>query len=64
MNTLERRRMIKEQLVDVSIAKAAVNQSRRQRSEAAKKLRKTMVAGHVATIIKSEVISYPRHTVN
>ena len=64
MNTLERRRMIKDQMVDVSIAKVAVNQSRRQRSDAAKKLRKAMAAGHMATIIKSEVISYPRHAVN
>lgn len=64
MNTLERRRMIRDQLVDVSIAKVAVNQSRRQRSDATKKLRKVMAAGHLATIIKSEMISYPRHAVN
>ena len=64
MNTLERRRMIRDQLVDVAVAKAAVSESRRQRSDATKKLRKAMAAGHMATIIKSEVISYPRHTVN
>lgn len=64
MNTLERRRMIRDQLVDVAVAKAAVSESRRQRSDATKKLRKAMAAGHMATIIKSEVISYPRHAVN
>lgn len=64
MNTLERRRMIKDQLIDATIAKAALNKSRRERSEAAKKLRKAMAAGHMATVIKSEVISYPRRTVN
>ena len=46
MNTLERRRLVKGQVVDVKVAKAAVNASRRQRAEAAKVLRKDMAAQH------------------
>ncbi len=46
MNTFERRRLIKAQVVDVKIAKAAVNASKRQRAEATKVLRKDMAAQH------------------
>ena len=46
MNTLERRRLVKAQVVDVKVAKAAVNASKRQRAEAAKVLRKDMAAQH------------------
>ena len=46
MNTLERRRLLKAQLVDVKVAKTAVNASRRQRAEAVKALRKDMAAQH------------------
>jgi hypothetical protein len=44
MNTLERRRLVKGQVIDVKVAKAAVNASKRQRDEAAKALRKAMAA--------------------
>ena len=63
MNTLERRQIVRGQLIDVSIAKAAINKSRRQRADAAKKLRKAMAASHFASTIKSETVSYPRHAV-
>ena len=46
MNTLERRRLVKAQVIDVKVAKAAVNASKRQRAEAAKALRKDMAAQH------------------
>ena len=46
MNTFERRRLVKGQVIDVKVAKAAVNASRRQRAEAAKALRKAMAAQH------------------
>lgn len=60
MNTLERRQIVKGHVIDVAIAKAAINKSRRQRSEAAKKLRKAMAASHFASI-QADTISYPRH---
>lgn len=44
MNTFERRRLVKAQVIDVKVAKAAVNASKRQRVEAAKALRKDMAA--------------------
>ena len=44
MNTLERRRIVRGQVIDVSIAKAAINKSRRQRVDATKKLRNAMAA--------------------
>jgi hypothetical protein len=44
MNTLERRRLVKAQVIDVKVAKAAVNASKRQRAEAVKVLRKDMAA--------------------
>lgn len=46
MNTLERRRLVKSQVIDVKVAKAAVNASKRQRAEAVKALRKDMAAKH------------------
>jgi predicted DNA-binding protein (UPF0251 family) len=46
MNTLERRRLVKAHVIDVKVAKAAVNVSRRQRAEAVKVLRKKMAAEH------------------
>ena len=44
MNALERRRLVKAQVIDVKVAKTAVNASKRQRAEAAKVLRKDMAA--------------------
>jgi hypothetical protein len=60
MNTFERRRIVKAQVVDVAIAKTAVNKSRRQSAEAARKLRKAMAANHFASSVQSETVSYPR----
>jgi hypothetical protein len=46
MNTLERRRLVKAQVIDVKVAKTAVNASKLQRAEAVKVLRKRMAAEH------------------
>ena len=59
MNTFERRRLIKGRVIDVSVANAAVSESRRQRSEAEKKLRKALAAKQAASV-QPETISYPR----
>ena len=48
MNTLERRQLVKARVIDVKVAKAAVNESRRQRSEAAKALLKDLAAARYA----------------
>lgn len=48
MNTLERRLIIKNRVVDAVVAKAAINQSRRERLEAARKLRKALAAKRYA----------------
>ena len=50
MNTLERRRLVKAHVIDVKVAKTAVNASKRQRAEATKSLRKDMAAQHFATL--------------
>ena len=60
MNTLKRRQIVKGQMIDVSIAKTAINKSRRQRAEAALKLRKVMAANQSATLMKAETVSLPR----
>lgn len=62
MNNIERRQLIKTRVVDVSIAKTAVNESRRRRSEAAKKLRKDLAVLE-STVKSAELVSYPRHAV-
>jgi hypothetical protein len=59
MNTFERRRLIKGQVIDVTVAKTALHESRRQRAEAAKKLRKALAAKQAAAA-QAETISYPR----
>jgi hypothetical protein len=59
MNTLERRQLVRGQVIDVAVAKAAINKSRRQRAEAAKALRKQMAAGQFDAS-KSETVSYPQ----
>ena len=61
MNSLERRQIVRSQVIDVSVAKAAVNESRRQRREAAKKLRKAMAASHFASLQSGNTVAYPRH---
>lgn len=63
MNSLERRQIVKGQVIDVAIAKVAINKSRRQRAEAARKLRKAMAASRFASTSKLETVSYPRHAV-
>jgi hypothetical protein len=63
MNTIERRQIVKGRVIDVVVAKTAVNESRRERAEAAKKLRKALAANRFATI-KPDTISYPRHAVS
>jgi len=64
MNTLDRRQIVRSQVIDVSIAKAAINKSRRQRAEATRKLRKAMAASHFASTIKAETVSYPRRVLS
>lgn len=59
MNTLERRQIVRGQVVDIAVAKTAINKSRRERAEAAKKLRKALAASRYAKL-KVETISYPR----
>lgn len=62
MNILERRQIVKGHVIDVSVAKAAINKSRRESAEAAKKLRKAMAASHFSSS-KSDTVSYPKHAV-
>ena len=59
MNTLQRREIVKSNIIDVAIAKAAIGQSRRERKEAAKKLRKAMAASRYASR-HADTVSYPR----
>ena len=59
MNTLERRQMVRGQVIDLVVAKAAVNKSRRERADAAKKLRKALAASRYAKL-RVDTISYPR----
>jgi len=59
MNTLERRRMIKERMVDVAVAKTEMNESRRRQREAARRLQKSMVANRYAAR-SVDTISYPQ----
>ena len=62
MNTFERRRLVKGRVIDVNVAKAAVHESRRQRTEAAKKLRKALAASQAASF-QAETVSYPRQAI-
>ena len=59
MNTLERRQIVQGQVIDWSVAKTAVNKSRRERADAAKKLRKALAASRYAKL-RVDTISYPR----
>ena len=60
MNALERRRIVKGQVVDVAIAKVAINKSRRERADAVKKLRKEIAASRFISAVQSESMSLPR----
>ncbi|HKU14444.1 MAG TPA: hypothetical protein VJQ52_08605 [Steroidobacteraceae bacterium] len=59
MNTLERRQIVRGQVVDLMVAKTGVSESRRERADAAKKLRKALAANRYAKL-RVETISYPR----
>ena len=48
MNTLERRQIVRGQVIDLVVAKTAVTKSRRERADAAKKLRKALAASRYA----------------
>ena len=57
MNTFERRQIIRDQVIDVAVAKAAIQKSRRERAEVSRKLRKAMMASRAAALPK-EMIAY------
>jgi len=58
MNNMERRQLVKANVIDASIARTAVNESRRQRKEAAERLRKDMAAKNFAAR-SIDTVSYP-----
>jgi hypothetical protein len=59
MNTLERRQIARGQVIDLVVAKTEINKSRRERVDAAKKLRKALAASRYAKL-RVDTISYPR----
>jgi hypothetical protein len=59
MNIIQRRQLIKGRVIDLSVAKAAITRSRRERAEAARQLRKALIAKR-RTSVAPETISYPR----
>jgi hypothetical protein len=59
MNTLERRQIVRGQVIDLAVAKTSINKSRRERADAAKKLRKALAASRYAKL-RVDTISYPR----
>ena len=59
MNTLERRQIVRGQVIDMAVAKTAINKSRRERADASKKLRKALAASRYAKL-RVDTISYPR----
>ena len=59
MNIIERRQLIRGRVIDLSVAKAEINRSRRERAEAARVLRKALVANRAASTAP-ETVSYPR----
>jgi hypothetical protein len=59
MNTLERRQIARGQVIDLVVARTGVSKSRRERADAAKKLRKALAANRYAKLAV-ETISYPR----
>ena len=48
MNIQERRQFVRANVIDASVARTAVNESKRQRAEASTRLRKDMAAKHFA----------------
>ena len=59
MNTQERRQLVRAQVIDAAIAKAAINKSRRERASAAKDLRKALAQTQYASR-RTDSISYPQ----
>jgi hypothetical protein len=59
MNTLERRQIVRGQIIDLAVAKTSINKSRRERADATKKLRKALAASRYAKL-RVDTISYPR----
>ena len=59
MNILERRQIVRGQVIDLAVAKTSINKSRRERADAAKKLRKALAASRYAKL-RVDTISYPR----
>lgn len=59
MNTLERRQIARGQVIDLVVAKTEINKSRRERADAAKRLRKALAASRYAKL-RVDTISYPR----
>jgi len=49
MNSQDRRQLVKANVIDASVARTTVNESRRQRDAAAVRLRKDMAAKNFAT---------------
>ncbi len=60
MNNVARRQLVKARVIDVSVAKTTVNESRRRRNEAAMKLRKELAALQFSNRA-ADVVSYSRH---
>jgi hypothetical protein len=59
MNTQERRQLVRGQVVDAAVAKAAINKSRRERAKAAKDLGKALAQSQYASR-RTDSISYPQ----
>lgn len=59
MNTQERRKFVRAQIIDVNVAKAAINKSRRERAAAAQDLRKAMTSNQLVHR-KLESVSHPQ----
>ena len=58
MNNMERRQLARANVIDASIARTAVNESRRHRKEAAVRLRKDMAAKSFSSR-SIDTIAYP-----
>jgi hypothetical protein len=58
LNSKTRRQLVIANVIDASVARAAVNESRRQRAEAAERLAKEMAAKRFAAR-SVDTVSYP-----
>ena len=59
MNTLQRRQIAKGRVIDLCVAKTAIQRSQRQKTETVKSLRAAMQAKYFAS--KVDTVSYPQH---